>query len=175
MNSKKNNDMHPDANQKINTNQNQNQNHNQKSEMNQNFKNHPFTNRIGIGINNNADNSNTKAFNNVLLKSNANNDSSQKMQNESKNKDIIISSLNLQLKNIKQKFKKEIDVLNNQILMIKKQLSDEKLKNQELKKKHETEFSQLSKRKIELSKTLMNNQNELLNLQKEILDKTKEI
>jgi hypothetical protein len=85
MNSKKNNDMHPDANQKINTNQNQNQNHNQKSEMNQNFKNHPFTNRIGIGINNNADNSNTKAFNNVLLKSNANNDSSQKMQNESKN------------------------------------------------------------------------------------------
>jgi hypothetical protein len=86
------------------------------------------------------------------------------------------------MSNIRQKFIKEIDTLNKQILVIKKQLSDEQLKNHELKKennmlknKHEFELSQLSKRNTELSKSLMNNQNELLNLQKEILDKTKEI
>ena len=90
--------------------------------------------------------------------------------------------INTDMSNIRQKFIKEIDVLNKQILVIKKQLSDEQLKNHELKKennmlknKHEFELSQLSKRNTELSKSLMNNQNELLNLQKEILDKTKEI
>ena len=90
--------------------------------------------------------------------------------------------INTDMSNIRQKFIKEIDTLNKQILVIKKQLSDEQLKNHELKKennmlknKHEFELSQLSKRNTELSKSLMNNQNELLNLQKEILDKTKEI
>ena len=90
--------------------------------------------------------------------------------------------INTDMSNIRQKFIKEIDALNKQILVIKKQLSDEQLKNHELKKennmlknKHEFELSQLSKRNTELSKSLMNNQNELLNLQKEILDKTKEI
>ena len=169
INTKKNNDMHPDANQKINTAHNQNQNlGNQKN------KNFPLTNRNGDGVNNNTiDNSNKITFNNALLKPNEDNSNNQKIQN---------SLFQLQIKNIKQKYLKEIDILNKQILMIKKQLSDEQLKNQELKNdnnmlknKHELELSQLSKRNTELSKALMNNQNELLNLQKEILDKTKEL
>jgi hypothetical protein len=179
INTKKNNDMCPDINQKINTTQNQNQIPNQKSEIKN--KIYSLTNRNEAY--NNTVKPNTRAFNNILLKSDGDSDGNQNLQNElSKDKDSIISSLKLQLNKIKQKFIKEIDVLNKQILMLKKQLSDEQFKNQELKKennmlknKHELELSQLSKRNTELSKTLMNNQNELLNLQKEILDKTKEI
>ena len=174
INTKKNNNICPDANNKINTTHNLNQNF-----ENLKNKNYPLTIRNGNVVNNNTDNSNTITFNNVLDKSNEDSDSTQ---NESKNKDMIISSLKLQIKNIKQKFMKEIDALNKQILMIKKHLSGEQMKNQELKNenkmlknKHELELSQLSKRNTELSKTLMNNQNELLNLQKEILDKTKEL
>lgn len=127
INTKKNNNICPDANNKINTTHNLNQNF-----ENLKNKNYPLTIRNGNVVNNNTDNSNTITFNNVLDKSNEDSDSTQ---NESKNKDMIISSLKLQIKNIKQKFMKEIDALNKQILMIKKHLSGEQMKNQELKMK----------------------------------------
>jgi len=73
---------------------------------------------------------------------------------------------------------KEIEVLKKKILVIEKKLSDEQLKNQQLKneninlkKKLESEMSQMSKRNSEL----ISKQNELLSLQKEILGKSKEI
>ena len=136
-----------------NLNQNQNQNH----------KIYPGTNRNVV--NNIINKSNTITSNTLL-----------------DNKDMIISSLKSEIRQLKQKFLKEKDAFNKQILMIKKQLSDEQMKNQELKKennmiknKAELELAQISKRNSELSKMLRNNQMEMSNLQKEVLDKTKEI
>ena len=137
---------------KANNTYNPNQNLNQKSEMNQN------------------QDKNLNSFENQNNK-----------KNPVTNRNVFNNN-NTDLSIIKQKHIKEINFLNKQILVIKKQLSDEQLKNQTLKNennmlknKHEFELSQLSKKNIELSKALLNNQNELLNLQNEILNKTKEI
>ena len=77
---------------------------------------------------------------------------------------------------------KEIEALKKNKLVIEKKLSDEQLKNQELKNEnkmlknqYELKISQLSKTNNDLSTNLLNKQKELLNLQNEILGKEKEI
>ena len=104
-----------------------------------------------------------------LLRTNTPNNKSQSDLNYKLN----VKKLELDSNN--KNYIKEIDSLKKKILMIEKNLSEEQLKNQELKNKHELEMSQLSKRNVDLSTKLINKQNELLNLQKDILGKKKEI
>ena len=126
---------------------------------------------------NNLIKENIKLKNNIeLLRTNKPNNNSQSDLNYKLN----LKKFELDYNN--KNYIKEIDVLKKKILMIEKHLSDEQLKNQELKNennmiknKHELEKQQLSKRNVDLSTKLMNKQNELLNLQKDILGKTKEI
>ena len=110
------------------------------------------------------------------MKINASNNNSLNDVNYKLN--IKKNELDIDIKN----YIEEIDSLKKNILMIEQKLSDEQLKNQELKNennilknKSELEMSELYKRNKELSSKLINNQNDLLNLQKEILGKTKEI
>ena len=126
---------------------------------------------------NNLIKENLKLKNNIeLLKINASNNNSLNDLNYKLN--IKKNELDIDIKD----YIEEIDALKKNILMIEQKLSDEQLKNQELKNenniiknKSELEMSELYKRNKELSSKLINNQNDLLNLQKEILGKTKEI
>ena len=126
---------------------------------------------------NNLIKENLKLKNNIeLLKINASYNNSPNDLNYKLN--IKKNELDIDIKN----YIEEIDSLKKNILMIEQKLSDEQLKNQELKNennilknKSELEMSELYKRNKELSSKLINNQNDLLNLQKEILGKTKEI
>ena len=127
---------------------------------------------------NNLIKENIKLKNNIeLLKINtSNNNNTQNDLNYKLN--IKKNELDINNKN----YIEEIDALKKKILMMEQKLSDEQLKNQELKNesnilknKNELEMTELYERNKELSSKLINNQNDLLNLQKEILGKTKEI
>ena len=126
---------------------------------------------------NNLIKENIKLKNNIeLLKINtSNNNNTQNDLNYKLN--IKKNELDINNKN----YIEEIDALKKKILMMEQKLSDEQLKNQELKNesiilknKNELEMTELYERNKELSSKLINNQNDLLNLQKEILGKTKE-
>ena len=148
----------------------------QKENTKLKIKNEPDNNNIYNKINN-LIKENLKLKNNIeLLKINASYNNSPNDLNYKLN--IKKNELDIDIKN----YIEEIDSLKKNILMIEQKLSDEQLKNQELKNennilknKSELEMSELYKRNKELSSKLINNQNDLLNLQKEILGKTKEI